>query len=54
MQAELTEFREAARRYGLAGLNEEKEAGDNVYHKQLKNIIDGDMRRLLSDIDACA
>ena len=47
-QQELNEFKDMAQMYGHAV--SEESAADDVYSKQLQDIMEGDMRRLLDDI----
>ena len=54
VQQELDEFRETARRFGIASESEETASSDDVYSTQLQQIFDGDMAQLMRDIDACA
>ena len=45
---------ETARHYGIAAETAEDDASnDDVYWKQLRSIKEGDMKQLLSDINAC-
>lgn len=53
-EQELHEYMETARHYGIAAETAEDDASnDDVYWKQLRSIKEGDMKQLLSDIDAC-
>lgn len=51
---ELQEFQDFAKRFGIVAFSEEADLSDNVYMKQLQDIVDGDMKKLMSDIDACS
>ena len=51
-QIELDEYEGTARKYGIAA--EDVESSDNVYLKQLQDVQNGDMGRLLDDIENCA
>jgi|Transcript_10755 hypothetical protein len=54
-QQELNEFRDAASRYGIAAEgDDDATSADDVYSSQLQQIFDGEMRKLLSDIESCA
>lgn len=51
---ELAEYEGLARQYGIAAGTDSEATGDDIYSKQLQDIMDGDYRKLMEDIDACS
>lgn len=51
---ELDEYLNNANKYGLAGEDQDGEGADDVYSKQIHDIREGDMKKLLNDIEACS
>ena len=52
-EIELKEYEDSAKAYGIAAENDSSADSDNVYLKQLQDIRDGDLARLMGDIEAC-
>ena len=52
-EIELKEYEDSAKAYGIAAENDSASDSDNVYLKQLSEIRDGDLSRLMDDIEAC-
>lgn len=51
---ELEEYLDTANKFGLAGQDQDGEGADDVYSKQIHDIREGDMKKLLSDIETCS
>lgn len=51
---ELAEYEDLSRQYGIAAGEESEATGDDIYSKQLQEIMDGDYKKLMEDIGACS
>lgn len=54
LQQELEEYKNTARRYGIHAEDVDNSENDDVNYQQLQGIINGEMKTLLSDVDACS